>query len=294
MTTQDAIKFIDLEQGSDLWKEFRKMKIGSSSAASIRGVGFKTPLQLFEDMIEDRETPVNDAMKRGTEMEPKARAWLNNKYGADLQPAVVQHPNDEFDWHISSLDGIWKRSDNSYFVTEIKHPGRKDHECAMDGLVPEKYIPQCLHILEDLPGVDEILYLSYHEDSQAEIWVKRDEYEMPIQFAEELSFYTRLLSFLPPDPCERDWIEFREPSIISRANTYSLIKDQIEELQKEADRLKEELKQCTLGVPRAIIGDLKLQKVIRQGAVEYSRIEALKGLDLNPYRKEPIVSWRLS
>ena len=294
MTTIPAIKFIDLEQGSELWKEFRKMKIGSSSAASILGVGFKTPLQLFEDMIEDRETPVNDAMRRGTEMEPIARAWLNAKYGVNLRPEVVQHPNDEFDWHISSLDGICKRGDGSYFVTEIKHPGKRDHECAMDGQVPEKYIPQCLHILEDLPGVDKILYLSYHEDSQAEIWVERDEYKMPIQFAEELSFYTRLLSFTPPEPTQRDWIEIYESEILSKANTYSFIKDQIEELQKQADALKEEIKKDAGGVARAKIGDLKLQKVIRQGAVDYSRIEALKGLDLAPYRKDPIVSWRLS
>ena len=294
MTAQHAIKFIPLEQGSSEWKEFRKMKIGSSSAASIRGVGFKTPLQLFEDMIEDRETPVNDAMRRGTEMEPRARAWLNAKYGADLQPVVVQHPNDEHDWHISSLDGLWKRPDGSYFAVEIKHPGKTDHTIALDGHVPQKYMPQCYHILEDLPGVDKILYLSYHEDSQAEVWIERDEYEMANQFAEELSFYTRLLSFNPPEPTTRDWIEFYGSVILSKANTYSFIKDQIEELQKQADALKEEIKKDTAGAARAKIGNLKLQKVIRQGSVEYSRIEALKGLDLNPYRKDPIVSWRLS
>ena len=156
-----------------------------------------------------------------------------------------------------------------------------------------KYIPQCLYILEDLPSVDRILYLSFHEDSQAEIWVHRDEYEMSIQFAEELSFYTKLLSFNPPEPSDKDWIEFYEPSVKEKAEKYSLIKEQIEYLQKEAEEAKEEIKRATLSVPRAKIGDLKLQKVIRQGSVDYSRISAIKGLDLKPYRKDPIVSWRL-
>ena len=75
-----AIRFVNGEagvQGTPQWKEFRKWKIGSSSAASIRGVGFKTPLQLFESIMEETETPINDAMRRGTNMEPIARAWLN-------------------------------------------------------------------------------------------------------------------------------------------------------------------------------------------------------------------------
>lgn len=287
------IRFIDLEQGTQEWLEFRKMKIGSSSAASIRGVGFKTPLQLFEDMIEDRETLVNDAMRRGTAMEPIARAWLNQKYGADLQPAVIQHPNPSFDWHFSSIDGIWKRPDGTYFVCEIKHPGRVDHEKALNGEIPDKYIPQCYHILEDLPGVEKILYLSYHEDSQAEVWLYRDDHEMHTQFAEELSFYSRLLSFNPPEPTEKDWIQFYAADFLSKANRYSFIKTQIEELQEESDRIKKELIEGSGGVARAKIGNLKLQKVIRQGAVDYSKIEALKGIDLKPFRKDPIVSWRL-
>ena len=294
MTHQTQIKFIDLIQGSDEWKEFRKMKIGSSIAASILGVGFKTPLQLFESMIEDTEIPDNEAMRRGREMEPKARTWLNEKYGADLKAEVVQHPDSNFDWHISSLDGIWQRPDGSYFVCELKHPGKIDHQKALDGEVPEKYIPQCLHILEDLPGVNEILYLSYHEDSQAEIWVKRDEKKMEKQFSLEQSFYERLISFKPPEPTDKDWIEFNRQELISKANTYSFIKDQIDELQKQAEELKKEIIEDTNWAARAKIGDYKIQKVIRKGNPQYGNIPELKNVNLDAYRGDPIISWRFS
>jgi len=227
-------------------------------------------------------------------MEPKARAWLNNKYGSNLQPVVVQHPNSEMDWHISSIDGLWKRPDGSIFVTEIKCPGRVDHQTALDGKVPEKYIPQCLHILEDLPGVDKILYFSYHDDSQAEVWVDRDEYEMHIQFAEELSFFTRLLTCTPPEPTEKDWVDISYPELVSKANQYSFLSDQIAELQDQAATLKQDLIKEMGTCSRARIGYLSLQKVIRAGNVDYSKIDVLKGLNLEPYRKEPIVTWRLS
>ena len=263
-------------------------------AASILGVGFKTPLQLFEDIMEDRETEVNDAMRRGTMMEPIAREWLNQKYQSNLQPVVVQHPDSSHDWHISSLDGLWKRPDGSYFACEIKHPGKIDHEKALDGQIPEKYIPQCFHILEDLPGVDRILYLSYREESQVEIWLERNEHEMDMQFAQELSFYEKLLSCTPPEPTEKDWVEFLDYDLVSQAHLYGCIQDQIEELQAKSASIKEQLLQGTSFSSRAKIGQLKLQKVIRKGAIEYTKIDALKGIDMEQYRKNPIVSWRVS
>lgn len=296
MIKKTLIRFVDLVQGSQGWKEFRKFKIGSSMAASIRGVGFKTPLQLFEDIVEDKETPANEAMKRGSEMEPVIRDWLNRKHGVQFKPAVVQHSNLEYDWHISSLDGIHLFDDDRPpLITEIKYPGKIDHEMAMDGVVPEKYRMQCLHILEDIPSAEAVLYCSYqNENSVAEILVPRDSYEMPIQFAEELKFFQKLISFRPPEPMEKDWIEFSDPTIISKANTYTFIQDQIRELEADAERIKAELVEGTGCVSRAKIGNLKVQKVIRQGNVDYSKIEALKGLDLNPYRKAPMTSWRLS
>lgn len=306
MLVNNLIRFVDLEQGTDAWKEFRKFKIGSSSAASIMGVGFKTPLQLFEDIMEDKETPTNDAMRRGTAMEPVARAWLNERCKADLQPVVVEHPNPDHNWHISSIDGLCMMQNGltidgeeilkpgEIFVCEIKCPGFNDHNTACGGTVPEKYLPQCYHILEDLPGVNKILYFSFREDSQAMVWVDRDEYEMHSQFGYELSFYSKLLSCRPPEPTEKDWVEFMQSDLIEQANEYTQIMDEMSILEERAQQLKESLIQGTSQTSRCKIGDLKLQKIIRQGNVDYSKISELNGVNLNMYRKPPIITWRAS
>ena len=234
---------------------------------------------------------VNDAMRLGTAMEPIARALLNEKYGTNLQPAVLQHPH--FDWHISSVDGIQINEDGSCFVCEIKNPGKIDHECALAGNVPEKYLPQCYHILEDLPGVEKMLYLSYHGDSQAEIWVYRDEKKMALQLIKEQDFFYRLLNFNPPPPSDLDWVQCYGHEIESKAEKYELLKLNLEGIQAVLEELKKDLIEGIGSVSRAKIGDLKIQRVIRQGHIDYSQIEALQGLDLNPYRKAPIVSWRV-
>ena len=294
MNAKNLIRFVDLVQGTPEWKEFRKGKIGSSMAASIRGIGFKTPLQLFEDIMEDRETPDNEAMRRGRDMEPVIRDWLNHTHSVEFKPVVVQHPT--ADWHISSLDGIVLYEDGRPpFVTEIKHPGRVDHEMALDGIVPEKYRMQCLHILEDIPSAEKVLYCSYQNpESVAQIWVERDEYEMPIQFAEELAFFSKLISCRPPEPTAKDWIDIYDGDALSLANEYRFLMDQLSEMEKQAEDLKKKIVEKMGTGNRAKIGDLKVQKVIRPGAVDYAKIEALNGLDLNPYRKAPITSWRLS
>ncbi len=289
---KNLIRFVDLIQGSPEWLEFRKFKIGSSMVSSIRGVGFRTPLQLFEDIVQDREIPDNEAMRRGREMEPVIREHLNQELGIELKPVVVQHP--EYDWHISSIDGIYLHEHHP-FVVEIKHPGKVDHEMALDGIVPEKYRMQCLHILEDLPGVERMLYCSYrNENSVAKIWVERDEKEMAVQLIEEQNFYSNLLMFRPPDPTSLDWIEFFAPTILEKAYAFSSLQEQIKSLEEKAKSLKEEIIEETRFASRAKIGDLRLQKVIRPGAIDYSKIEALQGIDLGSYRKDPVVSWRLS
>ena len=292
MDTNSLVKLVDLEQGSTEWKEFRKGKIGSSMAASILGVGFKTPLQLFEDIIEDKETPVNEAMLRGIQMEPIARQCINEKYNSDLQPVVISHPKSDLDWHISSLDGFFVRQDGSIFVCEIKCPGMKDHQTALDGKIPEKYIPQLNHILEDLPTVDRILYFSYHPTSQAEVWFFRDQDALDTQLVKEQEFFNRVIDCKPPDPIDKDWVKVYEPRLCMRAEEYSEVCKQIVLLEAKKEELKKDL--ISGQHLRCQIGTVKIQKIIRSGSIDYSKIEELKTIDLDQYRKPKISTWRIS
>jgi putative phage-type endonuclease len=103
-------------QGSQAWLDYRLSRIGSSDAATIAGFNpWKTPMQLYNEKINNTKTFVNDAMKKGTKLEPVARAAYEELTGQAMFPDVVEHPNHE--WMIASLDGI---SLDKKRVVEIK------------------------------------------------------------------------------------------------------------------------------------------------------------------------------
>lgn len=281
-------------QGTDEWLEFRKFKIGSSDAASIMGCGFKTPLQLFDEHWGSApKRQANQAMKRGSAMEVEARDWLNAKYGIDLIPVVAQNPS--CDWHISSMDGLYISEKGDMFACEIKCPGEENHQLALDGVVPPIYIPQCYHILETSPDLERILYLSYTPESQAEIWVYRDEVEMEKQLQKEEEFYQTLINCVPPMPTHADWTMIKEDEYVKSIEEYVRITNEVGSLEKKASEIKERLVEMmeSRDCRRAIIGSINMQRICRKGNVRYSDIPELIGVDLDQYRARSTVSYRV-
>lgn len=271
MNENQSIKFVEnLQQGSQEWHDFRRLKMTASRASAVVNKSpWQTPLQLFDDMLLGSEAEANDAMKRGTAMEPIARDWINARYCSDLQPQVVVCPDN--DWHVSSLDGIWQRPDGSWFVCEIKCPGRIDHDTAMCGIIPEKYLPQLIHIVQDLPGVDRILYVSYRDESQAEIWFSPTKDQLKDQFKKEADFYSRLLTCIPPDPVDRDFVTIYDDSFLtSEANKYHCLKKDIDVLQAELDATKKNLMKRVVH-PRVRIGDVKISRISVEGRIDYKK-----------------------
>ena len=111
-----------LQQGSSEWHALRSRMIRASDAASIMGIGFLTPLQLWEQKMGFSQQEENWAMFRGKEMEPEARAAYESHTGEIMFPSVeisMQHP-----WAMASLDGINLERTK---IVEIKCPGREDH-----------------------------------------------------------------------------------------------------------------------------------------------------------------------
>src|SRR5689334_6309347 len=139
-----------LLQNTSEWLEMRRNKIGASDAPVIMGVSpWKTPFQLWEEKLGiGKEKETTASMRRGIDMEEEARQKFEELTGHIVFPKVMFHP--DYEYLMASLDGI--DMDHKVAV-EIKCPGREDHECAMDGVVPEKYKPQLQHQLE-VTGLD--------------------------------------------------------------------------------------------------------------------------------------------
>src|SRR5579863_7617446 len=101
-------RIVDVVPNSPEHFAFRRGKIGASMAPDIMGIGFNTPLQLWEKMIFDREEEGSSAMKRGVRLEPVARDWINARTGKNYGMAVIQ--STENPALIASLDGYYEEN----------------------------------------------------------------------------------------------------------------------------------------------------------------------------------------
>ena len=288
MTTYSIV---EMEQGSQEWLSWRRGKIGASDAPVIMGVSkHKTPLQLWEEHIFGKTQETNFAMESGKDAEPIARACFNVDNSVFFEPVCLQ--SKEHPWRIASLDGWTKERVNGLpRILEIKKASAEDHQTAFNGQVPKHYYPQLQHQM-DLEGETHAIYLSWYHRSGIKVIVEKNEDYCKELLRKEEEFYGMLNSFQAPEPTERDVVELNDDSKIILARTYRTVSDKIEELQKEKDAIKEALiKSCSH--PRVNVGGIKLRQDLVRGRVDYEKIEVLKTIDLNKYRKPSSVVWRV-
>jgi putative phage-type endonuclease len=160
---EDAMKLINLEQGSKQWLYWRLGGLGGSDAPIIMGTSpWKTVEKLFDEKLGAPRDPVGPwqqkAMDRGNRLEPVARRIMENMLQECF--ANVCGESDEHPWMRLSSDGM---SMDGAVMIEIKCPGKKDHAIAKAGKVPDKYVGQLQHSLA-VGGADLIIYGSYRPE----------------------------------------------------------------------------------------------------------------------------------
>src|ERR1700685_3274228 len=97
---------LNLRQNTPEWSVYRKGKIGASLAPVIMNVSpWQTPYQLWEEMLEIRPPKAqNAAMRRGLDLEQKARNLFEIETGISVSDAVYE--NGAVDWLFASFDGL--------------------------------------------------------------------------------------------------------------------------------------------------------------------------------------------
>ena len=277
-----------LVQGSEEWLEMRKNKIGASDAPILMGVSpWSTPYRLWCEklsLVEPRQKTF--AMNRGLELEDEARHEFEMKTGLIMFPDVVF--SDEFDFMMASLDGIDIERKN---IVEIKCPGKEDHEMAMDGIVPEKYIPQ-LHHQMIVSGLDKCFYFSYTKNSSKVLEVERSDSYNKVLISKEKEFWRCIQDFESPKLCEKDYDERTDDLWVHAAMKWKEAKKNLEMLEEQEKDLRQSLI-CLSGKSNVKGAGIKLLKVVRKGSISYQEIPELSGLNLERYRKPPIETWRL-
>lgn len=286
-------KIVELEQRSQEWIDFRRGKFGASMASALKGVSpFQTKLQLWEEFFHETQKTPTKAMLRGIELESKALDWLNSKKGFSgvYKPVVVQSCKDPR--IIASLDGFYINEGRPHIV-EIKCPGTEAHLEAIEGRIPSYYYPQLQHQMH-LVGADSMLYVSFDGEQGVILVCHRDEKYCEQLENEEIEFLDSVVNLKPPTACDRDWIEIYDSRASTMARKYEKLMDQMSALEYEIEETKKELLQ-SLNHPRTKVGNLKIQKVVRKGSIDYDSLCKDRGIEVSEeYRRPAIESWRIT
>lgn len=181
------MKLVHVKQRSKEWLEFRRNHICASDSPIIMEMSpFKTVEELLREKLLGYEPIENPYMRRGNELENPALREFEKETGLIMFPAVATHG--KIEWMAASFDGLTIDED---YICEIKCPGKKDHACALEGKIPEKYIAQLQHQIH-VSGLDFSFYYSFDGTKGKILEVKRDEEFIEKMIAKETDFWNIL------------------------------------------------------------------------------------------------------
>lgn len=285
------MKIIDVKQGSEEWRAWRKTVITATECSAIRGTSpWATAYKVWQRKLGlAEEQKSNEAMDRGTRLEPIIRARFIKKYGMNMNNVSVG--SSEYSFLGASLDGL---SDCGKYILEIKTGGYQLYRMAQDGIIPAYYMDQIQQQLL-VTGAEKCFYQVGGEDEGKDIVI--EVYPDP-EFAKSYipvakGFWECVSLAEPPALVASDYKDMSaEPTWGLLAQEYRQINEQIKNLEgtKESYR-KQLLKLCE--DQNCMGGGLKVIKTVMRGRVDYNEIPEIKNVDIDKYRKDPTTAWKI-
>lgn len=274
-----APDIVRLTQGSAEWLAYRLGKRNASESAAVLGLSpWTTPYQLWQVKTGRLVQPVTMAMQRGTDLEPAARAAYEEQTGLVMQPLVL-----EAGVYSASLDGQTLEGE---LILEIKCPLRGMRSDLWQdvavGQVPEHYMAQVQHQLMVSGATTAHLWVFDGERGLLHT-IGRDEGLMARICEAWDAFQGFLDRDTPPPLTEADTLIRTDAAWTEAAEAYSTVKREAEAL---ALRL-ETARQAVIALaqhPREQGAGVTVTRFWKQGNVDYKRVPALQGLDLDAYR----------
>lgn len=283
------MRLLDYKQGSPEWLAMRRQAIGASDAAIVQGISpYQTRYGLWETKVLGKNQAETSAMTFGKQNEEPARQLFESLSGITMFGDRT-YAHDTRNWQIASLDGISLEQDT---IVEIKCANSEDHQLAVEGEVPSKYMPQVQHQLA-VTDLQYGFYFSYHKDNGVIVEVKRDDkFLEDLLHAEEEFYYVNIVGKEAPALCDRDYREMRCEVWDQNAYFYKQVDEEIKKLEKNKENIRKELIRLSNGLNCKGNG-VVLTKSIRRGLIDYKAIPELSNIDLDQYRKPASESWRL-
>lgn len=287
-------------QGTPEWLEMRRSMIMASDAPIIMGISpWKTPRELYFEKIEGIETEETPAMIRGKKLEAEARELFEDYKGKDFPPQVIVSPSHS--WMGSSLDGMGSDGE----IVEIKCPGRKSHEEALQGRIPAVYFPQLQYQML-VTGASEVYYFSYNPDFEQKtvllIQLRDEAYIANHLFPKCQAFYKCLRDKTPPpltekekfkeEIGEREEVDIADEKFYFAEEELSELLEKKEKLLAREKELKEFLIQKADGKP--VQGTyFSVTPKMYSGIVDYKKLVEDHKIDTTPYKKENTIRWEI-
>ena len=290
------MKFIDLEQGSQEWHDYREVRIGASDAPVIMGLSpYCIPILLYKRKKKlAPQSRITEAMGEGTRLEPIAREDAEHYLKEEIPPAVVEM--DEFPFLFASLDGI---NVVGNYIVEIKC-SKNIYEGAKAGYIAPMYHCQMQHQMM-VTGYKKCLFFAFDGFSHVSIWVGRDEKFIEEMKGKLIEFYACLQN--NEEPYDENAymtidIDDQKNDVLDR--WIESIK-KLRDAQKEEKHWSEEIKNWGDDLNCELVYDgkpkLRMTRVQRMGNVDWKSLCMAKGIsdiDIAPFRKKEIGYYQLT
>jgi putative phage-type endonuclease len=285
------MKIIPLQQSTKEWHEYRKTRVMASDCPIVLKQSpypNATPYKLWQRKLglipEQEETP---AMTRGKELEPIAREMFCRETGLEMTPIVCE--SDTYEWMAASLDGI---SNSGKRLLEIKCNGKKNHDLALDGKVPDSHWLQMQQQMF-VSGAELGFYYSFDGEKGKTIEVPFDAVAFDSKIPALYEFWRGLILLEAPALTDRDYKDMASDKVWQTlADKYLHLDIDIKSKEKEKDEVRRQLIQLC-GDDNCKGNGIKLLKTITRGRIQYDDIEILKEVDLEQHRKPSTTSWRV-
>lgn len=271
---------VALPQGSPEWHCYRQSRRNASeSVAVLRLNPWITPYQLWLTKTGRFEPPVTQAMQRGTDLEPVARAAYEAETGLVMQPLVL-----EAGAYRASLDGMTVEGE---LIVEIKcrlRGTRSDlWEDVRQGQVPKHYTVQVQHQMMASGAATAHLWVFDGQQGMLHA-IGRDAALMErIQNGWE-GFQRYLDQDIPPPLSEADTRQRSDDAWRQAAQAFAQSKQRADEAAAALEAARAQL--ITLAQhPREQGAGVTVTRYWKQGGVDYKRIPELKTVDLDLFRR---------
>lgn len=270
---------VKLVQGSAEWHEHRRTHRNASETPVVLGVSpWTTPYQLWQQKLGLIAPGVTPAMLHGTQLEPAARAAYENLTGLTMQPLVLVDGD-----YSASLDGLTLAGDR---LVEIKCPVKGRDSTLWQSIaarrLPEYYLWQVQHQLM-VTGAD-IADVYVFDGSDGLVLPVAPEPERWSQLRTAWDSFAEFVARAEPPPLSSRDVRVREdPEWLRAAAAYLEAKHAADAVGAVLDDAKAQLLRLA-NHAREEGGGVAVTRFFKRGNIEYKRIPALEGIDLEQFR----------